>query len=452
MPVGQPRDRPFHHAARPRQPGREMHAELGGVHVVHHAQHGHPPGQGAGGEERDPVLAVHHRVERPAVREQPGEHQRVHGEAPAQPGDRDSVPAVPAGLAARPGRQEADLGAPGGQAADHLPGIPLRATCLRVPGVAPVEDGDPQAAQVWGQGSHAVVTAADGAGVETAGASGLGSGTEVKGGRAGRWCSQMAARSRPMPAEWRDTENVEPGTSRQVTGISVRAAPSRWQRAISSMSKAKPVVRNGRAAALASGPEKNLNPHWVSVAPGTIWRARARNTTAPARRAALCLSSTTEAASPREPTTMGVPAVSRPTATSNADRSVAMSASQKPTNGARLASSPARTASPLPGRGQRSSRTGTGPAGHPCTTWPVPSVLALSTTRIAVRSGSVAACWHSAARPPGSLRASLRAGTMISMDTAGALQLAPGGMVVTPRAGLAVAVHVQRGVTRGSVG
>ena len=47
------------------------------------------------------------------------------------------------------------------------------------------------------------------------------------------------------------------------------------------MSKAKPAVRSGRAAARASGPEKNLNPHWVSVTPGTIARASARNVAAP---------------------------------------------------------------------------------------------------------------------------------------------------------------------------
>jgi hypothetical protein len=48
------------------------------------------------------------------------------------------------------------------------------------------------------------------------------------------------------------------------------------------------------------------------------------------------------------------------------------------------------------------------------TTSLVPSVLALSTTTIAVGSGSVAALRHSAASPSGSLRASLRAGTTIS--------------------------------------
>ena len=78
----------------------------------------------------------------------------------------------------------------------------------------------------------------------------------------------MAVASRNVSAECRATENVEPGTSRQHTGISVSVAPSCWQRAISSTSKAKPVVRSGRAAARASGPEKNLNPHWVSVASG----------------------------------------------------------------------------------------------------------------------------------------------------------------------------------------
>ncbi len=93
-----------------------------------------------------------------------------------------------------------------------------------------------------------------------------------------------------------------------------------------------------------------------------------------------------------------------------------MSASQYPTNGACVASSPARTARPLPGRSQRSSPTGTGPAGQSRTRRPVPSVLALSTTMIAVRSGSVTAFRHSAARPAGSRAASLWAGTTISMD------------------------------------
>ena len=99
-----------------------------------------------------------------------------------------------------------------------------------------------------------------------------------------------------------------------------------------------------------------------------------------------------------------------------APRSVAISASQYPTNGAPVASRPARTAIPLPGCRQRSSPTGTGPAGQLRTMWLVASVLALSTTRMAVRNGSVAAFWHSAASPSGSLSASLRAGTMISND------------------------------------
>src|SRR5581483_10087196 len=47
---------------------------------------------------------------------------------------------------------------------------------------------------------------------------------------------------------------------------------------------------------------------------------------------------------------------------------------------------------------------------------PVASVLALSTTTIAARNGSDAALAQSAASPPGSLAASLYAGTTISMD------------------------------------
>ena len=224
----------------------------------------------------------------------------------------------------------------------------------------------------------------------------------------------MAATSRKTAAEWRCTENVEPATSRQRTGISVSVAPSRWQRAISSMSKAKPTVRSGSTADRTSGPEKNLNPHWVSVASGTIWRAIARNTAAPTRRTALDRTSTTDSPSAREPITMGCPAASRLIAVSRADSSVAMSASQKPTSGARVASRPARTAMPLPGRSQRSSRTGTGCRGQRRTTSPVPSELALSTTMMAAGSGSAAAFLHSTASPSGSLRASLCAGTTIS--------------------------------------
>jgi hypothetical protein len=121
---------------------------------------------------------------------------------------------------------------------------------------------------------------------------------------------------------------VDPGTSRHRTGISASVAPSRRQFAISSMSKAKPAVRSGSAAARASGPEKNLNPHWVSLTPGTIPRASERNTAAPTRLAGLCLASTCEDCSARDPMTASYPAASSLSAVSRADRSVAMSASQ----------------------------------------------------------------------------------------------------------------------------
>src|SRR5215469_7718548 len=255
----------------------------------------------------------------------------------------------------------------------------------------------------------------------------------------------MAARSRLFLTESGATENVEPGTSRQVTGISARVAPSRWQQAISSMSKAKPAERSGRTAALASGPEKNLKPHWVSLTPGTIRCARQRNAVPPIRRIARCRSSTTEPSSARDPMTTCLPAASSLSARSRADRSVAMSASQKPTNGARVASRPVRTASPLPGWSHRSSRTGTGPAGQSRTSSPVPSELALSTTTTAVRNGSEAARWHSAASPAGSRRASLCAGTTISTDTGESQRWPSGGTARTPRRS-AVPVLVDRSV------
>jgi hypothetical protein len=204
--------------------------------------------------------------------------------------------------------------------------------------------------------------------------------------------------------------------SRQWTGISVTVVPRRRQVASNSTSKANPAVRRDTAAALASGPEKNLNPHWVSEAPGIVQRAIERNRAAPAARTALDRASTTDVLSARDPMTRGCPATRRLMATSRADSSVAMSASQNPTNGARVASSPSRTAAPLPGRSQRSSPTGTGPGGHARTTSAVESELALSTTRIAVRNGRVAAFSQRTRRPPGSRRSSFRAGTTISTD------------------------------------
>ena len=57
--------------------------------------------------------------------------------------------------------------------------------------------------------------------------------------------------------------------------------------------------------------------------------------------------------------------------------------------------------SPCPPAGSAAGRTGTGSAAQLRTTWLVASVLALSTTRMAVRTGSVAALRHSAASPSG---------------------------------------------------
>ncbi len=152
-PVGQPGGRPFQHPAGLRHPAREVHAELGGVHVVHHAEHRHPPGQHARGEERDPVLAVEHGIEGPPVREQPAEHARVHGEPAAHPGHRDPVVAAAPGLPGRPRGQEHHPRSPGDQAAADLPGITFRTAGVRVPGVPPVGDGDPQAGQIGHRGA-----------------------------------------------------------------------------------------------------------------------------------------------------------------------------------------------------------------------------------------------------------------------------------------------------------
>src|SRR6266581_194341 len=219
--------------------------------------------------------------------------------------------------------------------------------------------------------------------------------------------SQIDAISRNAPAPWRGTEKVDPGTSRHSTGISVTLAPSSIHLAISSMSNENPAARIRTAAARASGPEKNLKPHWVSVASATTVRARRRNTLAPAVRNTLCRASTTEQRCAREPITARWPVASRLMTRSNAERSVAMSASQNPMNGAWVASSPARTAAPLPRRAQFSSRTGTGSVGQFRTMSGVASVLALSTTRIDVRTGSAAAFLVSRLNPTGSRLASL---------------------------------------------
>jgi hypothetical protein len=180
------------------------------------------------------------------------------------------------------------------------------------------------------------------------------------------------------------------------------------------MSKAKPVEVISAAAALATGPLKNLNPHCVSHRPGAASRAAKRNAAAPIRRKMLCLASTTESGRARDPTTADAPPASSVTASSNAFRSVAMSASQKPTYGAWLASRPARTAAPFPRASHRTSRTGTGPAGQSLAMSAVLSVLPLSTTMTATPNGRVAAFAQSFARPSGSRAASFLAGTMIS--------------------------------------
>src|SRR6185312_1360449 len=183
------------------------------------------------------------------------------------------------------------------------------------------------------------------------------------------------------------------------------------------------------------------------LTPGTIRRARQRNAAAPTRRIELCRSSTTEPSSARDPMTTCLPAASSLRVRSRADRSVAMSASQKPTKGARVASRPARTASPLPGRSHRSSRTGTGPAGQSRTGSPVPSVLALSTTTTAAGNGSEAALPHSAVSPAGSRRASLCAGTTISMDTGESRRWPSRGTAHTPGRS-AIPVLIDRGGAR----
>ncbi len=210
-----------------------------------------------------------------------------------------------------------------------------------------------------------------------------------------------------MPNVCRAGEKREPGMSRQHTGISITAAPCRRQRASSSTSKANPGVRSSAAMSRASTPSKNLKPHWVSLTPCTSTPASARKPKAPSSRTLLCRFSTSEPSCPLDPITTRSPDSSSPSATSTAPRSVAMSASRKPTKGALVPSSPARTAAPLPGVAHRISRTGTVPLGQVSTISAVRSVLSLSTTMTELGNGMRASFAHSCRSPPGSRPSSL---------------------------------------------
>ena len=144
----------------PARPGNAR--RTGGVHVVHDAQHRRAAAAARSGVKNGmPFWQSSTASNDRAVRQQPAQHPRVHGEPAAQPDDLDPVPALPAGLPGRAGGEEADRRAAAGQAAGHLPGVPLGAARLRVPGITPVDDGDAGAAQVRsGAGAgHAVVTA-----------------------------------------------------------------------------------------------------------------------------------------------------------------------------------------------------------------------------------------------------------------------------------------------------
>ena len=219
--------------------------------------------------------------------------------------------------------------------------------------------------------------------------------------------------------------------SRQRTGISVSVAPSRWQVAISSTSKAKPAVRSGSAAARASGPAKNLNPHWVSVAPGHDRAGQPRNTAAPSppgRAVPVLHHRRVQRAGPDD---HGVPGGQQ------ADRDVE----------GRQVGGHVRVAEPdergpggeQPGphrealaRALAAQQPDRHRAGRP-----VPhhvagaSVLALSTTRMAVRSGSVAAFAHRAREPAGQ-PAGLVAGRDDDLDSRRESLRPPAAWVTTP--------------------
>src|SRR5262249_13166240 len=157
-------------------------------------------------------------------------------------------------LPGRPRGQEDHPRPPVGQAPADLPGVPFGTARVRMPGIAPVGEGDPQAGQagrgdskaregLWlagvrGPGSpggagpprtvgktrpaHAGVIPAGSAspGGSSTGAVAAGNGAPGAGPatRPGRWASQMDTTSRSAVALCLGTENVEPGTSCQCTG------------------------------------------------------------------------------------------------------------------------------------------------------------------------------------------------------------------------------------------
>ena len=101
-PVGQLGHRALQEPAYGRDRGREMHAELLVMHVVHDAEDGNVARHGPGREEGNAVLAVENRVEGPAVPQQPAEDQRIDGKPGPQPDDLDAIPVLGCRLAFGP--------------------------------------------------------------------------------------------------------------------------------------------------------------------------------------------------------------------------------------------------------------------------------------------------------------------------------------------------------------
>ncbi len=108
--------------------------------VVEDLDHRGAGGQHQGAEERDAVLAVHHRVDAAAVAQQLGEDGRIHSERAAAAVDLDAADGGRPGLAGRAGGEQAHSGAGRGEALGHRLAVEFSTTGLRVVKITPVEE------------------------------------------------------------------------------------------------------------------------------------------------------------------------------------------------------------------------------------------------------------------------------------------------------------------------
>ena len=311
-------------------------------------------------------------------------------------------------LAGLAGGEELDLGPALVQRASKLPRVDLRPARERVLGVAPVDDRHPPSGE-WGRSvvaravghlrPHPAATRRPGRPVRPAG----------RRERAAAWGTANAPRRSPCRRQGhraarapRDRGelgegagtvagrheggpgHVGPGHGDLVDPGAGGAAAGRAAR----RRRRTPRRPGPRRTLRASSPRITLKPHCVSEMPGTS-RRRAGGS----RRHLRCgcgssgrrrRSRRARGSRSRRPRRVRT----RCQAASRAVRSVAPSASMNATRSASLASSPARTAAPLPRRGQCTTRTGIAGVAAASATSAVRSVLPLSTTRPRPRRAS----------------------------------------------------------------